>query len=107
MKDITIDVGMDTAITIDLQNTEASEETPIVFTIKNIPFARTRAVVRREFTTPTIHTIYVTAEESAELQENAEYDFSKRVLHDGKERILKITDNGKIRLRKGVGGGIG
>jgi hypothetical protein len=108
MKDITIDVGVDTAITIDLQNTEASATCPIIFTIKNAPFARTRAVVRREFTTAAIHTIYVTAEESAELQDNAEYDFSKRTEGlDGKVRTFKITDNGKIRLRRGVGGGIG
>ena len=107
MKDITIDVGVDTAIEIDLQNTEASTEVPIIFTIKNAPFAKTEAIVKREFTSAAVHTIYVSPEESLRLLDNAEYDFSKRILHEGKTRTLKITDNGKIKLRKGVGGGIG
>jgi hypothetical protein len=108
MKDITIDVGVDTAIEIDLQNTGASVATPIVFTIKNAPFARTEAIVKREFTSAAVHPIYITPEESLALLDNAEYDFSKRIVDDkGVTRLLKITDNGKIRLRKGVGGGIG
>ena len=108
MKDIIIDVGVDTAIEIDLQNTGASETTPIVLTIKNAPFARTEAIVKREFTSPTVHLIYISPEESLGLLDNAEYDFSRRIVDDeGIARLLKITENGKIRLRKGVGGGIG
>ena len=106
MKDITIDVGVDTAIEIDLQNTDASKETPIIFTIKNAPFAKTDPIVRREFTSREVHTVYITPEESLNMLDNAEYDFSKKIMHSGVVRTLKITDNGKIRLRKGVGGGI-
>lgn len=107
MKDITIDVGVDTAIGIDLQNTNASPETPIIFTIKNAPFARTEPVAEREFVTRAVHTIFITAEESMALLDNAEYDFTRKMVDDtGTVRRLKVTENGKIKLRKGVGGGI-
>jgi hypothetical protein len=107
MKDIRIDVGVTTPLQIDLQEFPTNQK--IIFTIKNMPFARTEAVVERELITDgSIKTIYITPEESIAILDNAEYDFNQIIANEesGELMRIKLTDNGKVKLRKGVGGGI-
>ena len=114
MQDIRIDVGVDTHLMINLGDYQIAENEAIVFTIKNAPFARTEAVVERklefnpEQAENKIFDIYITAAESVQILDNAEYDFN-RVILDGNGDVkhrFKITENGRVKLRKGVGGGI-
>lgn len=115
MQDIRIDVGVDTHLTVNLgDDYQIPENEVLVFTIKNAPFARTEAVVERKFAynpeqaENKIFDIYITAKESVQILDNAEYDFNRIILDgNGEEKYrFKMTDNGKVRLRKGVGGGI-
>lgn len=114
MQDIRIDVGVDTRLTVKLGDYQIPENEVLVFTIKNAPFVRTEAVVERKFaynpeqSENKIFDIYITAEESVQILDNAEYDFNRIILDgNGEEKHrFKVTSNGKVRLRKGVGGGI-
>lgn len=101
MKEIRIDVGVCTALTINLSNIDFSKIEKVIFTIKNSPVHNSPVIVEREFTEAKEHTIMITAEESIRLTSSAEYDFNM-VLRENGER-LKMTDNGKVVLRKGVG----
>jgi hypothetical protein len=101
MKDITIDVGVCTILTLNLSDINFDEVEKVIFTVKNLPTPTSEAIIEREFTTPQHHQIIVTAEESIRLAKTAEYDFSQVLKKDGIR--VKMTDNGKIVLRKAVG----
>ena len=100
MKEIRIDVGVCTAVTINLENVDFTGVDKVILTVKNFADHKAPAIIEREFTEAKSETIIITPEESIQLRENAVYDFNK-VLTDGTR--LKITKNGKIILRKGVG----
>ena len=101
MKDITIDVGVCTILTLNLSDINFDEVEKVIFTVKNLPSPTSEVIIEREFTTPEHHQIIVTAEESIKLAKTAEYDFSQILKKDGIR--VKMTDNGKIVLRKAVG----
>ena len=103
MQDIRIDVGVCTMLTINLAEIDFTGIKEIVFTVKNYPSVDSPIIIERKFTEAGIHDIIVEAEESVKLVEGAEYDFSK-ILIDGTQ--LKMTDNGRITLRKSVGGSL-
>ena len=100
MDTITIDVGVYTALEIDLTEFDFTGISKVVMTFKNVPSLDTPAVFTREFVEPKVHRVVITPEESLKLIQDAAYDFAK-VLIDGK--TYKNGDNGKIELRKGCG----
>lgn len=104
MKDIRIDVGLCTALDVDLSTVDFTGIKEVVFTIKNYPTPDAPEVIERFFTEPGVHEVVITPEESLLLKATAEYDFCT-VLEDGKK--FKLTDNGKVILRKAVGDCIG
>lgn len=103
MKDIRIDVGVYTALDIDLSAFDFTGVEKVIFTVKNYPTPQAPEVIEREFTEQGVHEAVITPEESLALKTTAEYDFSA-VLADGKR--YKVTDNGKVVLRKAVGDSI-
>lgn len=100
MKDIRIDIGICTALDVDLSAVDFTGIQKVVFTVKNYPTPDAPEIIEREFTEAGVHEIVITPEESMALKMTAEYDFCT-VLADGKR--FKMTDNGKIVLRKAVG----
>ena len=100
MDNMRIDVGVYTSITIDLSEFDLTYIEKVILTIKNYPDVKSEPVIEREFSESKAHVITITPEESLKLTENACYDFDKITLSG--ERY-KITENGKVVLRKGVG----
>lgn len=100
MQNITIDVGVCTALSVNLSNVDFSSISKVIFTVKNFASATSPPIIERIFTGPQIHEIIITPEESLKLLTGAEYDFDM-LLKNGTR--LKMTDNGKVILRRGVG----
>lgn len=100
MEEIRIDVGVDTLLEVDLSEIDFVEAKEVVFTLKNAASIQSEVIVERKFTEPKVHRLTITAEESTKIRESAVYDFQK-VLKNG-DRI-KITDNGGVCFRYGVG----
>lgn len=100
MQQIRIDVGVYTALEIDLTGFDFTGVEKLIMTAKNSPVETSAVVFEREYTEAKVYTEYITPEESMLLVDGAVYDFNK-VLIDGKR--LKMGDNGKIELRKGCG----
>jgi hypothetical protein len=100
MQQIRIDVGVYTALEIDLTGFDFTGIDKLIMTAKNSPVETSAVLFEREFTEPKVYTEFITPEESKKIVNGAVYDFNK-VLADG--RRLKMGDNGKIELRKGCG----
>lgn len=100
MQKIRIDIGVCTALDIDLSTIDFTGIDKVIFTVKNYPTPEAPEIIERVFTEPKVHSIVITPEESLQLKTTAEYDFCT-VLRDGKR--FKLTDNGRIELRKAVG----
>ena len=100
MQQIRIDVGVYTALEIDLSGFDFTGITKLVMTAKNSPAETSEVLFEREYTEAKVYTEYITPEESKKIVDGAIYDFNK-VLDNGKR--LKMGDNGKIELRKGAG----
>ena len=100
MEDIRIDIGVCTALTIDLTEFDFTGIEKVIFTIKNYASVSVPPIVEREYTTAQIYNEIISPAESLQLKAGAVYDFDI-VLTNGKR--FKETDNGKIILRKGVG----
>lgn len=100
MKDIRIDVGVCTVLSINLEKIDFTGIEKIILTVKNLPGVTSKVIIEREFTEAKVYEVIITPEESIKLADNAVYDFNK-VLLDGMRQ--KITDNGRVVLRRGVG----
>lgn len=100
MEDLRIDVGVHTAVTVDCSEVDFTGVQKLVLTVKNTPQAAAHALIEAELSAPGVHTVVITPEQSVLLTESAVYDVVK-VLIDG--RRFKMTENGKIILRYGVG----
>lgn len=100
MKDIRIDIGVCTALDIDLSNMDFTGIAKVIFTVKNYPTPEAPEIIERVFTEPGVYEIVITPEESLALKATAEYDLCT-VLENGNK--FKLTDNGKVVLRKAVG----
>jgi hypothetical protein len=100
MQQIRIDVGVYTALEIDLPGFDFTGISKLIMTAKNSPVETSEVLFEREYTEAKVYTEYITPEESRKIVDGAVYDFNK-VLVDGKR--LKMGDNGKIELRKGCG----
>jgi hypothetical protein len=100
MEDIRIDVGVDTILDIDLTPVTILDGEKVIFTIKNMPSVKSQVIIEKEFTEAKVHKVVITAEESLCIQDKAQYDF-QQIMLDGTR--IKITENGKVNLRYGVG----
>lgn len=99
MNTLVINKGTNTDFVVDLTDYDFTNVSAVRLTVKNINLKNPEAVFTREFTTPELHNVEVSAEESELFNEFSTYDFVE-VNVDG---TYKATDNGKILLRKGVG----
>ena len=104
MPDIVIDIGVCTRFTINLSGVDFTGIEKIIFTVKNDTETDSPVIIEREFTESGSHAIIVAPEESVRLKNGAEYDLNK-LLVDGTRH--KMTNNGSIVLRRGVGGCLG
>jgi lysyl-tRNA synthetase class II len=100
MQQIRIDVGVYTALEIDLSGFDFTGVEKVILTAKNSPVEKSDVLFEREYTEAKVYTEYITPEESMKLVDGAVYDFNKELVN-GKR--LKMGDNGKIELRRGVG----
>lgn len=100
MNELRIDVGVHTILHINLSNVDFTGIQEIVFTVKNNPSLDSPVIIERKFTEAGYYEVLITPEESIKLFPGAEYDFNE-VLTDGTR--LKITDTGKIILRRSIG----
>lgn len=100
MKEIRIDVGVCTALDVNLAEVDFAGIEKIIFTVKNFASFKAEAIIEREFTEQKVHKVIIQPEESIKLTDGAVYDFNK-VLTDGTRH--KMTENGRVVLRKGVG----
>lgn len=100
MNAIRIDVGVHTILHVNLTEVDFTDIKEIVFTIKNPSPKSSKPIVEKTFTESGFYEVIITPSESLKLEEGAEYDFNQ-VLKDGTR--YKISDTGKIILRKSVG----
>lgn len=100
MKEIRIDVGVHTILSINLSTVDFTGIKEVIFTVKNFTAVDSPVLIERTFTEPGFHEIIITPEESIKLAPGAEYDFNQ-VLDNGTR--LKMTENGKVILRNSVG----
>jgi hypothetical protein len=100
MQQIRIDVGVYTALEIDLSGFDFTGVKKLIMTAKNRPEKSMKVLFEREYTEAKVHTEYITPEESEKIVDGAVYDFVAELV-DGKR--LKVGDNGKIELRRGCG----
>lgn len=100
MREIRIDVGVCTALDINLSSVDFTGIESVIFTVKNYPDPRAPEIIERVFTEKGLHRVVISPEESLALNTTAEYDFCMQ-LADGKR--FKMTNNGKVVLRKAVG----
>lgn len=100
MNELRIDVGVHTILHVNLIDVDFADIREIVFTVKNFSVANSPVVIERTFTEPGFYEVIITPSESLRLVQGAEYDFNQ-VLKDGTR--YKISDTGKIILRKSVG----
>lgn len=100
MKEIRIDVGVCSALTVNLSKFDFTGIQKVILTVKNLADHKAPVIIEREFTEAKVHEVIIEPEESIKLTEHAMYDFDK-VLANGKR--LKLTDVGKVVLHRGVG----
>lgn len=100
MEFITVDVGVYTALQIDLSEFDFTDIEEVIFTIKNKPVPEETIIVERTFNSSGVYDIVISPEESVLLTDGAMYDFNA-VYIDGNR--FKISENGRIILRPCVG----
>lgn len=100
MNELQIDVGVHTILHVNLTDVDFSDIKEIVFTVKNFSISNSPVVIQRTFTESGFYEVIITPTESLKLVQGAEYDFNQ-VLKDGTR--YKISDTGKIKLRRSVG----
>lgn len=93
-----VDVGVWTAVEIDLTDFDFFGIEKVVWTVKN-KFGDA-PVILREFTKAGDYTVTITPEESLKLKNGALYDFGV-ITADGER--YKNGDTGQITLRRSVG----
>lgn len=100
MNALRIDVGVHTILHVNLTDVDFTDIKEIVFTIKNSSPKNSKPIIEKTFTESGFYEVIITPAESLKLVEGAEYDFNQ-VLKD--ETRYKISDTGRIILRKSVG----
>ena len=97
---IIVDVGVYTALQIDLSEFDFTDIEKVIFTIKNQPVTNENVIVERTFVSSGVFDIIISPEESVKLIDGAVYDFNA-VFTDGNR--YKISETGKVILRPSVG----
>ncbi len=100
MNALRIDVGVHTILHVNLTNVDFADIEKIIFTVKNPSDKGSKPIIEKAFTESGFYEVIITPSESLKLADGAEYDFNQ-VLKDGTR--YKISDTGKIILRKSVG----
>ena len=100
MNALRIDVGVHTILHVNLTDVDFTDIEKIIFTIKNSDDLKAPGIVEKVFKEPGFYEVIITPSESLKLKEEALFDFNQ-VLKDGTR--YKISNTGKIILRKGVG----
>lgn len=100
MNALRIDVGVHTILHVNLTGVDFADIERIIFTIKNSSAKNSKPVIEKTFTESGFYEVIINPSESLKLVDGAEYDFNQ-VLKDGTR--YKISDTGKIILRKSVG----
>lgn len=100
MNALRIDVGVHTILHVNLTDVDFTDIEKIIFTIKNSDDLKAPVIVEKVFKEPGFYEVIITPSESLKLKEEALFDFNQ-VLKDGTR--YKISNTGKIILRKGVG----
>lgn len=100
MNALRIDVGVHTILHVNLTDVDFTDIEKIIFTIKNSNDLKAPVIVEKVFKEPGFYEVIITPSESLKLKEGALFDFNQ-VLKDGTR--YKISNTGKIILRKGVG----
>lgn len=101
MDDITIDMGVYTALTVDLTDFDFTGIDKLVLTVKNSEDVAAEEIIVRDFNEAKPYNITVTPAESMRISREGAYYDVDAITEDGKQ--YKITDNGKVVLRRGVG----
>ena len=109
MSPITVDVGVYTGVSFDISGLDWTGVESLVLTVKNTPLPGAPEIIEREFPAADysgkeVVQIIVSPEESLKLREGAVYDFCKKT-ETG--LLFKVTDNGAVILKNGVGDCIG
>lgn len=100
MNAIRIDVGVHTILHVNLTDVDFTDIEKIIFTIKNSNDSKAPVIVEKTFTESGFYEVIITPSESLKMKEGALFDFNQ-ILKDGTR--YKISNTGKIILRKGVG----
>lgn len=102
MNDITIDVGVYTALEIDLTEFDFTGIEKVILAFRNFLLKKASGapLFEREFTEAGVHTVKITAAESLLLKEGARYDFNI-VTKDGER--YKNGESGNVNLRGSCG----
>lgn len=101
MDEITIDKGVYTSLTVDLTDFDFTGIDKLALTVKNHADIASEEIIVREFTEAKPYNITVTPEESLKIKDTGAYYDVDAIAADGKR--YKITENGKVKLRAGVG----
>lgn len=99
MEKIRIDIGVYTALTVDLTEFDFTDVQKVVMTVKNYP-PTASPIIEREYTEAKVYNEIITPQESKMLKVGAVYDFTQ-VMQDGKR--FKVGDNGSVEVVKGCG----
>ena len=100
MKDIRVDVGVHTVLSVNLTEFDFTGVDKVIFTVKNDATYKSEVIIEREFTEAKKYDVTIKPEESILLKHDAVYDFNA-VYIDGTRH--KVTNNGKVILRMSVG----
>ena len=101
MDEITIDKGVYTSLTVDLTDFDFTGIDKLVLTVKNSTDVAAEEIIEWEFTEAKPYNITVTPDESMRISRLGAYYDVDAIMEDGKR--YKITENGNVKLRAGVG----
>lgn len=100
MKDIRVDVGVHTVISVNLEDFDFTGINKVIFTVKNTASYKSEEIIEREFTEAKMYDVTITPDESIRLTNDAVYDFNAEYA-DGTRR--KVSNSGRVILRMSVG----
>lgn len=98
MERILVDVGVHTQLEVDLSDFDFNGIKKVIMTGKNASGGD--VIFERDFSKPDKYIISIKPAESQKIDDTGEYDFDIITTDD---KRYKITDNGKIVLRRGCG----
>lgn len=109
MNPMIVDVGVYTSVSFDVSGLDWTGVASLVLTVKNTALPGAPEIIEREFPAAdysgaNMVQVIVSPEESLKLREGAVFDFCKKTEAG---LLFKVTDNGAVILKNGVGDCIG